>query len=209
MQDRELWERINDYYFPVGFKEKLSQQFEGKKSTAEALCEEYRRFVYLAVISPNEVTPSEQVDHVWHLHLSYTRSYWNEFCADVLREDLHHDPSNGPESAPKYQAQYDATLALYQREFDIIPNSKAWPSETSIRWARLGLLVAAIGVVIGVWAFSTGDKGLTLRTSIALLFLVGGIVYVSSSAPYRHYSKSSGSSFGGGGGCGGGCGGGG
>jgi hypothetical protein len=35
-------------------------------------------------ISTHIVTPSEQVDQVWHLHLTYTRSYWDEFCPNVL-----------------------------------------------------------------------------------------------------------------------------
>ena len=38
---------------------------------------------------------SEQVDAAWHLHLTYTRSYWDRFCKETLGQPLHHDPTRG------------------------------------------------------------------------------------------------------------------
>ncbi|MEK6230809.1 MAG: hypothetical protein N2A42_03075 [Luteolibacter sp.] len=33
---------------------------------------EYKRFVALAMLAGHPVTPSEEVDQAWHLHLVYT-----------------------------------------------------------------------------------------------------------------------------------------
>lgn len=51
--------------------------------------------MYLAVRANHPVTPSDEVDQAWHLHLTYSRSYWDEFCGAVLEEVVHHDPTRG------------------------------------------------------------------------------------------------------------------
>ena len=49
---------------------------------------EYKRFIYLAASGNRPVCPSDAVDAVWHLHLIYSRDYWDVWCADVLRARL-------------------------------------------------------------------------------------------------------------------------
>src|SRR5262249_16669258 len=66
--------------------------------------EEYKRFCYLALVAGQPVTPSEDVDEAWHLHLLDTRNYWDDFCRDVLRHPLHHAPTRGgPEERAKFR----------------------------------------------------------------------------------------------------------
>ena len=36
---------------------------------APGAIEEYRKFVFLALVAGHQITPSDQVDQVWHLHL--------------------------------------------------------------------------------------------------------------------------------------------
>ena len=60
-----------------------------------AVIEEYRRFLYLAATGDRPVTPSDDVDEAWHLHLTYTRHYWDELCGRILGKPLHHDPTEG------------------------------------------------------------------------------------------------------------------
>src|SRR5947199_354356 len=73
--------------------------------------EEYRRFAFLAVAAGHPVSPSDAVDQVWHLHLLYTRSYWVQFCGEVLGKPLHHEPSTGGGGeAAKFDAWYGQTL---------------------------------------------------------------------------------------------------
>ncbi len=78
--------------------------------------------------SGHAVCPSEQVDHVWHLHLTYTRSYWERFCKEVLGRPLHHDPTRGgPAENDKHYRMYEATLASYRNSFASEPPVDLWP----------------------------------------------------------------------------------
>jgi uncharacterized protein (TIGR04222 family) len=73
------------------------------------------------------VTPSAEIDEVWHLHLVHSRDYWDIWCADVLRRRLHHGPTRGGASeAARYRTQYAATMALYEQWFGPPPEAY-WP----------------------------------------------------------------------------------
>lgn len=207
MQNPDLWYRIEAYDFPKGFEEKLGTHFGGWARIARTLRDEYRRFVYLAMIAPEEVTPSEQIDAVWHLHLTYTRDYWEHFCANVLHHDFHHDPCDGPESMPRYRDQYAKTLVLYEKEFGELPPEKVWPTGKYWKNVVKGGAVATIGSAVGLWAIYLGGSGPKFLALLALLFLVAGGTYAFWSFPYEKRSAN-GSGCGGSSGCGGGgCGG--
>ncbi|WP_443026122.1 glycine-rich domain-containing protein, partial [Sphingomonas sp. CCH9-H8] len=69
-------------------------------------------------------TPSDAVDQAWHLHLTYTRDYWEHFCPDVLGRALHHGPTaGGADEHRRYYRQYAETLARYEAAFGIAPPS--------------------------------------------------------------------------------------
>src|SRR5690348_275204 len=68
--------------------------------------DECRRFLVLAALAGHRVSPSHVVDTVWHLHLLYTRSYWNELCGNVLGFPLHHEPSRGHTDRTALAADY-------------------------------------------------------------------------------------------------------
>lgn len=218
MQQPWLWARIVDYEFPRGFEGKLCEQLGCKATIAAKLREEYRRFVYLAMVSSNEATPSESIDRVWHLHLCYTRDYWETFCHDVLQCEFHHDPCDGPESRPRYNEQYAATLALYEQEFGSPAPSKVWPTKATSKsiWTFSGS--AVIGFVISFWAVLSDGPDRTTLLSIGLLLMFFGVVFSVLKAPYGQSSGSNGgrrmtggegggsgnsAGCGGGGGCGG------
>ncbi len=130
-----LWRRIKAHPFEdptaaLDFSARLAEEQRWSRGTALAAIEEYRRFCFLACISPAQVTPSEEVDEVWHLHLIHTRDYWDVWCADVLRRALHHGPTRGgQDEAMRYRDQYAAGLALYEQYFGPPPETY-WPSVT-------------------------------------------------------------------------------
>lgn len=98
---------------------------------AEQVFIEYRKFLFLCAISPQPVTPSDAVDQAWHLHLSYTHSYWNDLCRNILGKDLHHNPTQGGASERnKFSDFYNYTLELYRSTFDSDPPVDIWPPET-------------------------------------------------------------------------------
>ena len=94
---------------------------------ARAAIDEYRRFCFLACVSNADVTPSDAVDEVWHLHLIHSRDYWLTFCPQVLGTQLHHGPTRGGGvEAQRYREQYAQTLALYEQWFGP-PPAHWWP----------------------------------------------------------------------------------
>jgi hypothetical protein len=105
---------------------------------AGRVVEEYKRFVALAMLAGHPVTPSEQVDQVWHLHMVYTESYWQRLCRDVLGRDLHHRPTTGgAEEDGKFVDWYGKTLESYTRVFRSEPPRDIWPSPAD-RFADAG-----------------------------------------------------------------------
>jgi hypothetical protein len=121
----------------VPFSEKLRHQTGWSRARTARAIAEYRRFVILAVAAGHTVSPSKAVDEVWHLHLTDTRRYWDEFCPKVLGRPLHHDPARGGAGeAADLDWQYKKTLQSYARLFGEAPPRDIWPT-------RAGLLARA------------------------------------------------------------------
>ncbi len=147
----ELWGRLSafeldrqDAGFP--FTSRLAREQGWTHAEAARAILEYKRFLFLAVVSGHPVTPSVAVDHVWHLHLLYTRSYWQELCGGVLRRELHHEPTQGgDEEDAKFTDWYARTLESYQKHFGEPPPVYLWPSPAErmaqrpqARWVETG-----------------------------------------------------------------------
>jgi hypothetical protein len=132
--DTALWGRIQSFAFDppdakLTFAVRLARETGWTSAFADQAIREYRRFLYLAVRAGHPVTPSQEVDEVWHLHLMYTRHYWGVLCKDVLEHDLHHGPSLGGASEhARYHDLYDRTLDSYARIFGNEPPDGFWPS---------------------------------------------------------------------------------
>lgn len=132
--DDDLWQRIAAHHIgpadaSLTFLARLARENRWTLAKAEQVIEEYRRFCYLAVTAGHEVTPSDAVDQAWHLHLTYSRDYWEVFCPHVLQSALHHGPtSGGPVEAGRYYRQYASTLAAYETAFGEAPASAIWPA---------------------------------------------------------------------------------
>jgi hypothetical protein len=127
----DLWQRIERHEFEtavtLNFTARLARDKNWSMQQARAAVLEYRRFCFLAVASGLQATPSEEVDEVWHLHLTYSRDYWDIWCRDVLRRRLHHDPTQGgPVQQARFRDQYAATLAAYEAWFGP-PPLEFWP----------------------------------------------------------------------------------
>ena len=118
------------------FAARLARDNRWTEAFAERVIREYKRFMLLAVAAGHTVTPSDQVDQAWHLHLTYTRSYWDGFCARVLRKPVHHGPTTGgPAERSKFLLWYTNTLDSYQKTFDESPPADIWPAP-SIRFGE-------------------------------------------------------------------------
>lgn len=128
-----LWQRIEAFELDapgttLTFARRLARENGWSAAFAERVIAEYKRFCYLALTAGHPVTPSDAVDQAWHLHLSYSENYWDEFCRNVLEQPLHHGPTRGGnEEQVKFRDSYRATLAAYERVSGEPPPSDIWP----------------------------------------------------------------------------------
>lgn len=141
MERQDLYDRIREYDFDAGgslvpFSARLARENGWSRAFTARVITEYRRFAFLAVVAGHPVTPSDQVDQAWHLHLLYTRSYWTRFCRDTLETLLHHEPTRGGEvERDKFLRWYAQTLESYRAVFGEDPPPDIWPSP-ALRFSR-------------------------------------------------------------------------
>jgi hypothetical protein len=134
-----LWRRIAQHDFepdhPLNFTRRLARDKGWTLDFARGAVDEYRRFCFLTFAGAGVMTPSEEVDEVWHQHLTYTRDYWDIWCGAVLGRPLHHDPTmGGPDQAAHFRARYAETLRVYEMFFGPSPEIY-WPA-THVRFGR-------------------------------------------------------------------------
>jgi hypothetical protein len=114
------------------FWRKLQKENNWSIEFAEQAYTEYIRFVYLCAKYRGQlIVPSNTVDEVWHLHLTYTRSYWTGMCRDLLGFSLHHNANEGgKQSDINHVGAYEFTKAKYEEEFGEKPKPMYWePTE--------------------------------------------------------------------------------
>jgi hypothetical protein len=139
---RSLWRRIKAFELDVAgarftFTDRLARENGWSISYAIRCVEEYKKFIFLICIADQGLTPSDQVDQVWHLHLIYTRSYWDDFCRNTLGKEIHHGPTKGGDSERnRFNNLYEASNAWYRKTFDKEPPEDIWPA-TELRFKEI------------------------------------------------------------------------
>jgi hypothetical protein len=129
----ELWQRLAAFEVSppentFSFAKRLAREHGWSPQFARRAFDEYRRFLYLSVVVGQRLSPSETVDRVWRLHLSYRASYGQALCQGVLGRRLPHEAPQGIGRPAGRQASYRATLAAYEQEFGRAPPAEIWPT---------------------------------------------------------------------------------
>jgi hypothetical protein len=128
-----VWASLSRYVIgpedaELPFAARLARENGWSAAYAARVIEEYKRFCFLAATGDQEVTPSDAVDQAWHLHLTYSRDYWERFCPEILGRSLHHGPtSGGTTERHRYFEQYAETLKLYEEAFGEMAPIDIWP----------------------------------------------------------------------------------
>jgi uncharacterized protein (TIGR04222 family) len=131
-EQQKLWEKIEAFPLDqsgvaLSFSSRLARENGWSAARAQQVMKEYKRFLFLAMCAGHPVSPPDAVDHAWHLHLLYTRSYWRDLCNGVLGRPLHHEPTEGGfAEGAKFHEWYATTLASYRRFFGE-PPADVWP----------------------------------------------------------------------------------
>ena len=129
----DLWARLEAFDLDatgavLPFSQRLARDNGWSPAFARRVVREYKRFVFLAATCGHPVTPSDEVDQAWHLHLVYTRSYWDELCGQILGFALHHGPTRGGAAeGQKFGDWYARTLQSYLAAFGELPPADIWP----------------------------------------------------------------------------------
>ena len=129
----ELWTKLAGFHIDSGdalltFERRLARENGWTPGYSRRVIEEYKRFVFLCCEAGHRCTPSDQVDQAWHLHLTYTRSYWEELCQKVLQRPLHHHPTQGGrKEGARFNDWYARTLESYERLFGQKAPADIWP----------------------------------------------------------------------------------
>lgn len=167
-----LWHRIAAHTIgpddaALTFAARLARENRWSLIQANRVIVEYKRFCYLAITAGYEATPSDAVDQAWHLHLTYTRDYWQVFCPHVLEADLHHGPTKGgPVERDRFYHQYAATLAAYEAAFGAAPPPDIWPA------ARKRFTVDPMGVRVNLSGVSLIPRRVALALGLTV-FVAG------------------------------------
>ncbi len=127
-----LWTKLSTFAFDgadtqITFAARLARENGWSTAFTQRVIEEYRRFLFLCCVSPTGVTPSDPVDQAWHLHLTYTKSYWTDLCRNTLDREIHHNPTKGGASeGQKFNGMYSHSHDLYQHYFGEKPPAAIW-----------------------------------------------------------------------------------
>ncbi len=224
-QQRHLYAQLVQWHpddsqstFP--FSKRLARENGWTAAHARRVIEEYKRFVFLALHAGHPVTPSDAVDQAWHLHLTYTQSYWEDLCENILHRRLHHTPTRGGRrESDKYADLYGRTLQAYRDFFGEAPPADIWPAPEARfepapyqRWVdtrqywlvpnplrKLSryrgpvLAVGAVGLLLG--CATTGNR----PEAVVTLSMLGAFFLIIAVALYIHFARRPRRTFSGGG----------
>ena len=127
------WQDVQDFVVGIpgsklSFAKRLARENGWKEDYAKRVIVEYKRFMFLCATHEEGMTPSDQIDQAWHLHLLYTTNYWDEFCATTLGKEISHNPTEGgQEERDKFVKWYERTLEDYRLTFGKRPPADIWP----------------------------------------------------------------------------------
>ncbi|HRE78071.1 MAG TPA: hypothetical protein PLL09_09630 [Flavobacterium sp.] len=141
-EDLIRWNKIKNFELdepdiPLSFTDRLARENGWTIEYSVRTILEYKKFIFLLTISNHPLTPSDQVDQVWHLHLLYTQSYWDDFCENTLNRKIHHGPTKGGETeTSKYTNWYEKTKEFYLETFKTETPIDIWPT-SEIRFSEI------------------------------------------------------------------------
>ena len=185
----ELMQRLEQFQLDspeasLPFSARLARENNWTPAYTRRVLAEYKRFAFLAVAAEHPVSPSEDVDQAWHLHLTYSGNYWKTFCPLVLGKALHHEPTQGGDrERDKFDDWYGRTLESYEAFFGEAPPRDIWPTAELRRDEKQDFVRVdrSRNFVIPKPRFNL--KYLAQATLFALAFLSGGAMLAQDANP--------------------------
>ena len=180
--EKLLWQRIKNFQLDepgVAFKfsDRLARENGWDIRYTKRVIEEYKRFIFLCCVSAGGVTPSDPVDQAWHLHLTFTRSYWIDLCKDTLQKDIHHNPTKGGKhEAEKFDSYYSSSHQLYEAFFGTTPPVDIW-QDNHTRFSDINFKRVNVGKY---WLVP--KLKFSLKTWVLLMLIISAAFSIQASA---------------------------
>ncbi|CAA0150099.1 conserved membrane hypothetical protein [Tenacibaculum maritimum] len=121
-EKKELWKKVKKFelekvYEEYGFLTRLSLENGWTIRFTEDAVLEYKKFMFLAAVSNEMVSPSDIVDTVWHLHLTFSKSY--DMLCEILGKKIYHIPATTGKRSEKKSLEKakEDTLKVYEEYF--------------------------------------------------------------------------------------------
>lgn len=161
------WIEINE----LSFVNRLARENNWSQNFARRAIREYIKFVYLCSISLKALTPSDEVDQVWHLHLQFCLNY--QEMNNLLPRPLWHGPTKGgKEEGEKFDDWYNYTKSLYKTTFNQSPPSDLWPEN----YQRFNISPKAIRV--NPHHYFILNKKVTMVSLLTLTLFIGVLLWI-------------------------------
>lgn len=211
VEKQQLWNKLENFQFDEGFVQRLAREKNIPLSFAEKVVEEYRKFMFLCATMDTMATPSYWVDECWHLHLIYTRSYWEGICK-IIGKPIHHNPGNQKEiDRGDFFRAFQTTIKAYEAQWGVKPSGSVWtdkePKKRVWKW-KAGVMnwrTASMFFILLLLTGCTDEE--KLIAGVVCIFLILLIIFFWPSKGGRGGSSGAyGGGFGGCSSCGGGCG---
>ncbi|MDX1446106.1 hypothetical protein [Lishizhenia sp.] len=137
----QLWQKLeafelDDIDSSFTFSDRLARENGWSLEYSLRAIQEYKKFIFLICIGNRAMSPSDEIDQVWHLHLLYTHSYWVEMCKETIQTQIHHGPTKGIEERGTHKDLYQQTLSFYYDVFGKVPPEDIWP-KSEIRFKSI------------------------------------------------------------------------
>ena len=206
-QENPIWRKLEIFSIDppdvqLTFEKRLARENSWSQYFASKVVSEYKKFLFLCVSQDQPCTPSEFVDHAWHLHLVYTKSYWNDLCENVLGKKLHHNPTEGGEAEQeKFHDYYNSTLDLYRQTFQTEPPPDIWPpaNKRFKTWAvqKKWGITFFLAILIIILVMTTGREEFLLLGILLVFRHVNARGKVRSGSGFQGFFSGCGSNWGG------------
>lgn len=180
--EKQLWDRLERFRFDeegtqLTFAKRLARENGWSMDYTGRVIEEYKKFIFLCCVSRTPVTPSDPVDQAWHLHLTYTKSYWDGLCENTLGRKIHHNPTKGGKSEQqKFEGCYTTLKETYPEKFGSMPPADIWQGNRE-RFSDINFQRVNAG---RYWLVPKPGKALR-ETLIQMLLIAGALLCIQAS----------------------------
>lgn len=106
------------------FEEHIAKYNNWTMEYCRQVIQEYERFLSLKANNNIELSPSDDIDKLWHFHILCTELY-NSYCIEKFGKIIQHNPIDSTDQQKRKQRLIN-TLNCYKQTYQLFINKKVW-----------------------------------------------------------------------------------